>query len=269
MGEFDFQSYVLKRRADISQKPVTVCNYAYIEDIERTRQISRNPLIEQAAQLGLEAWKYLRARRIQKSSKAVVSGERVARVWADVCYRFHHVPLPLRILPMQKNLLDVHGGEDGVVFTLSPVALVLPNGALQFLFGRGIGALDNGHVPWLTLVGVMDGVMRGMLRVAAQVADLALHWRVSAEITEDRAGILSCRDISSAIFVLMRMNLDWGDDEIMREIRRYHEGKKVDWGCRDVALRVKALELFMGSRIYVGSGGREIEEIDDAVKKLF
>ena len=68
---------------------------------------------------------------------------------------------------------------------------------------------------------------------------------------------------------MMRMNLDWDNAEIMREIRRYHEGLDVDWGDPEIEKRVKALEIFMKSCIYLRSGGLSMDETDAQVSQIF
>ena len=80
---------------------------------------------------------------------------------------------------------------------------------------------------------------------------------------------MACRDLSAAIFSIMRMSLDWESDEIMREIRRYHEKRDVDWGSRDIEKRVRALEAFAGSSLFLPSGGRDINEVDETVRKMY
>ena len=75
-------------------------------------------------------------------------------------------------------------------------------------------------------------------------------------------------DISAAIFALTKSLTDRSDDDIMSQIRNYHEHQNVDWGKPAIAKRIQALEAFMTSDIYT-PGGRPIGEIDDEVSKLF
>ncbi len=267
---FDFQSYVQRRQANPSRIPVRIQNYAYIEDIEHLRQISEHDLIHQAVSLGLRAWQFAEGRKLKSKSKPIdESFERISKAWLETCFTFNHQSLLLKFIPTQRRLFESYGGQDGVFFGLSNDAVNLPSPSLKFLFGRGIGALDNGHVPYLTLSRFFDDMTRGLWNFAAQIPDALIHWRRSAEITEDRAGLLASRDISAAIMSMMRMNLDWDNAEIMREIRRYHEGLDVDWGDPEIEKRVKALEIFMKSCIYLRSGGLSMDETDAQVSQIF
>lgn len=267
---FDFQSYVQRRQANPSKSPIRIQNYAYIKDIEHLRDIAENDILRQAVYLGLQAWQFAEGKKLQKHSKEVgKTNERISLTWNDVCFLFTHSPHTLKIVPTQKTLFEAYGNNDGVFFGLSPEACTLPNPTLKFLFGRGIGALDNSHVPYITLQRFFDSATRGLWDIATTIPDALIHWRRSAEITEDRAGIIAARDISAAIFAIMRMTLDWDNAEIMREIRRYHEGLDVDWGEPEVEKRIKAIEIFMKSNIYQHSGGLPMNEIDEQVSKIY
>ena len=267
---FDFQSYVQKRRVDGGHKTAKIQNYAYIQDIDLQRQLSGLDIAHHAVKLGLQAWRMLQGRKLQSHARDIArSNERISRIWLEVCYEFNHGSLPLKLISTQHAMFEPYGGDEGTFFGISGTACSLPTTTLKFLFGRGIGALDNGHVPYLTLLRALNGATRGLFEFASQIPEALLHWQRSADITEDRAGILAARDISAAIFAIMKSELpDWEDSEIMQEIRRYHEKLDVDWGNADVKKRVQAVEMFMTSDLY-RSGGRPIGEIDEDVRKLY
>ena len=267
---FDFQSYVQRRQANPQKSPIRIQNYAYIEDIEHLRHIANNDIMKQAIYLGLQAWSFAEGKRLQKKARNIdKSLERISLTWNDVCFLFTHSPLPLKIIPIQQTLMEAYGDNEGVFFGLSPDACTLPASTLKFLFGRAIGALDNNHVPYITLQRFFDSATHGLWDIATTIPDALIHWHRSADITEDRAGTLASRDISAAILAIMRMKLDWDNDEIMREIRRYHEGLDVDWGEPEIEKRIKAIEIFMKSNIYLHTGGLSMQDVDDQVRKLF
>ena len=269
---FDFQSYIQRREANPMRTTARLQNYAYIDDIEHQRELSQNGLVRQAVTLGLVAWQLAEGRRLKLKSCdicKVQADERIARAWNAVCCTFDHSSLSLKIIPNQKTLFESYGDHEGVFFGLSTQGSSLSTPALKFLFGSGMGALDNGHVPYLTLARFFDAMTRGLLEVAVQIPDALTHWRRSGRITEDRAGILSSRDLSAAMMAMMRMELDWDNAEIMREIRRYYEGLDVDWGTREIGWRVRSLEIFMKSAIYQGGRGLSMREVDAQVKSLF
>ena len=55
----------------------------------------------------------------------------------------------------------------------------------------------------------------------------------------------------------------------MRELRRYHNKQDVDWGENEVEKRIRAIEIFMESRIYRRTAGRSMRDIDEAVQELY
>ena len=269
---FDFQSYVLRQQANANKAPVRLQNYAYIEDIERLRKLASSDLVRQAMSLGIQAWRLAQGRRVQSKSREVTRadhGERITKAWSETCYLFGHTPLNLRHVATQETLFEAYGEAESVFFGISGATCSLPTTTLKFLFGRGIGALDNGHVPYLTLERFMTSATRGLWTKATKIPDALLHWQRFADITEDRAGMMAARDISAAIMGMMKQKLDWDDGEIMREIRRYHEKLDVDWGMPEIEKRVKALELFTESNLYRTTGGRPIDQIDEGVKEIF
>lgn len=269
MSDFDFQSYILKRKADSNKTVIHMQNYAYLGDIERRRQLSQLDVVQHLVSLGLQAWKTFEGRKIQAQTAELPADDKRAHLWADVCFDFQHAPLPLKLYPPQKSFLEPFGGFEGTFFTVSPSTAVLPKNVLKFIFGRGIGALDNDHIPWLTLSRFANHLTRGLFDKATQIPELLLHWRRCADITEDRAGLLAARDISAAIFAIMKCELDWNDDEILKEIQRYHHKQDVDWGELRVEKRVRALEAFMQSRLYLKYSGCDMAQVDRIVSGVY
>ena len=266
---FDFQSYVQRRQADPSKKKLNLQNYAFIEDIEHQRELSENGLIQQAVNLGLQAWQLAKGRKIKANAKEIDgSFDRILAVWQETEYSFKHSGLSVKIIPFQTELFTPYSGKSGVYFGISAKTCILPSSTLKFLFGAGLGALDNGHAPYLTLGRFFDDLTRGLWGKAMSIPESLLHWYRAAAITQDRAGMLACRDISAAMMAIMHSCLDWDNAEIMREIRRYHDGLDVDWGDPEIEKRIRAIEAFMQSEIYMKVGGRPIGEIDARVREI-
>lgn len=267
---FDFQSYIERREVNPSRKSIRLQNYAYIGDIENLREISDNEIIRQAVNLGLQAWQFAEGKKLRKSAKDVDKKfERITIAWHEVCFQLGHSGHVLKIIPPQEKLFEVYGDNEGTIFVISGKACSLSTSTLKFMFGRGIGSLDNGHVPYLTLQRFFDSSTRGLWGKAVQIPESLLHWRRSAEITEDRAGILASRDISAAILAIMQSSLDWDISEMMREVRRYHDGLDVDWGEPEIEKRIRAIECFMKSRLYLRTSGLPMSEVDKMVQDIY
>ena len=101
--DFDFTSYISRRKGVASQVGIRLQDYAYLEDIERMRQLSQRDFVRQGLSLGLQAWKLARMRRINANSRLIEADDNVSQIWSDVCAKFRHAPLPLRIMPMQDD----------------------------------------------------------------------------------------------------------------------------------------------------------------------
>ena len=76
--EFDFQAYILRSRSQTGVPIPRIQNYAYIEDIERSRQMAERELLQRALNLGIHAWKLTQGRRIQTQSHDIPRSDRIA-----------------------------------------------------------------------------------------------------------------------------------------------------------------------------------------------
>lgn len=270
---FDFQTYIAAHR--LTGAPhVTLQNYAYIEDMKHQRDLANIPLLPQMMKKGLQAWSFTEKLRLRRNSRDISLEPRSARLWQEVCLSMGEPVHEARLMPEQKLFFEPYGDGKETFFGLSLAGSQLPVTSLRFIFGQGIGALANGHVPYLTLMRFVDHLTRGFSEWATEFADAILHWQRYAVITRDRAGLLASHDLSAAIFIIMRATLDWSDDEIMLEIRRYHAGMETDFGKREVQTRIEALRLFEKSTLYAEAcgypttGTLSMSEVDEAVSPL-
>jgi len=270
---FDFQSYIAQHKVSSTRQSIVFENYAYVEDMQRLRQLAGIPGLSRIIELGMTAWKMTDRPRLRRKSYELGLDERLPRLWREVCARFGVTPMEVRIVPGQEQFFAPYGDGKDVFFGLSVPAASLPSAALRFVFGQGLGAWANGHVPYMTLMRFANSLTYGVLGKAAQWMDLLLRWQRAAAVTQDRAGMLACRDVSAAILMIMKSELDWEDDEIMKEIRRYHNHLDVDWGTREVAHRVRALSCFLQSDLYAQASGHLVieslpmEKVDEEVQK--
>ncbi len=270
---FDFQTYIAAHRP-AGTPHVVLQNYAYIEDMKHQRDLANIPLLPQMMKKGLQAWNFTEKLRLRRNSRDISMEPRSARLWQEVCLAMGEPVHEARLMPEQKLFFEPYGDGKETFFGLSLAGSQLPVTSLRFIFGQGIGALSNGHVPYLTLMRFVDHLTRGFSEWATEFADALLHWQRYAVITRDRAGLLASHDMSAAIFIIMRSVLDWSDEEIMLEIRRYHGGMETDFGEREVQMRIEALRLFEKSTLYAEScgypttGTLSMSEVDEAVSPL-
>ena len=248
---FDFQTFVARKKP--SGTPfVRVKDYAFREDIQRLRQLSEIPLLPTILQKSLQAWNLTERLHLRHISKSVSIDRRTAACWQTVCADMGTQQHEARIIPGQKQFVVPYGDGRTLFFGLSPECCALPTAPLRFAFGCGIGAAENGHVPYITLARLADRLTHGLYDRAKTIADALLRWQQAASITQDRAGLIASRDMSAAMFIIMRSTCDWSDEEIMTEIRRFHAGQDVDFGSREAEMRIQALTLFKNSAFYAG-----------------
>jgi len=270
---FDFQAYIAQQKPAGAPR-VIVQDYAYVEDMRRLRQLLEVPLLPGMLQKALKAWSFTERIRLRHSAKPIKHNARSAQIWHDVCLSLGSESREALIIPDQKTYFAPYTDGNELFFGLSPACCALPTNTMRFVFGRGLGAAENDHVSYMTLARFVDRLTRGLYGKAQLLADALLHWQSSANITQDRAGLLACHDISAAIFVIMKSVLDWSDNEIMNEIRRYHEHTDVDYGEPEVKTRIAALEFFAKSSLYAQacglptSGTLSMTQVDQEVLKL-
>ena len=270
---FDFQAYIARQKP-VGAPRVVVQNYAYVEDMRRLRQLSEVPLLSGALLKALKAWSFTDRIRIRRSSKPIKYDKRSSQIWHEVCAAMHPAEREALIIPYQKTSFEPSTDGNEPFFGLSPSCCVLPTSSMRFVFGRAIGAVVNGHVRYMTLSRFIDRLTHGFYGKATLFADALLHWQSSAAITQDRAGLLASRDFSAAMFMIMKSVLDWSDEEIMNEIRRYHAHENVDYGESDVEKRISSLEVFTKSSLYAQhcgqstTGSLSMTEVDEKVLKI-
>ncbi len=251
---FDFQAYIAQQKPADAPR-VIVQDYAYVEDMRRLRQLLDVPLLPGMLKKALKAWSFTERLRLRHNAKPIKKDPRSAQIWRDVCLTLGSESHEALIIPDQKDYFTPYTDGNTLFFGLSPACCALPTNTMRFVFGRGLGAAQNDHVTYMTLAHFVNRLTRGLYSKAELLADALLHWQSSANITQDRAGLLACHDISAAIFVIMKSVLDWSDDEIMNEIRRYHAHTDVDYGESEVKTRVMALEFFAKSSLYAQACG--------------
>lgn len=94
----------------------------------------------------------------------------------------------------------------GCVDRLSP-------GELVFVLGHEMGHILSGHILYSQVASILaivgDRIGQATLGLGAMLTDaivIGLHyWYRMSELTCDRAGLLSCQDLTTAIIALMRM----------------------------------------------------------------
>lgn len=125
-------------------------------------------------------------------------------------------------LPLIPELYIAAGGEINaftagvehpiVVLTSGAIDQLNPN-ELRFVIAHELGHIKSGHVLYYqiaefmpVIAGIVGSVTLGigeLLSTGLQIA--LLNWKRMSEFTADRAGLLACQDVDSAISALMKL----------------------------------------------------------------
>lgn len=194
------------------------------------------------------------------------------------CARQLEIPVPYVIISD-----SVHGinactaGTNQFAFiaisTMLPV--VFSSEEMKFVIGHECGHLALGHVVYhsaISMMGAAGGLLPLVGPVIAKTISYPLNaWGRRSEISADRAGLICCGNIDVAKRALLRLeggllNIDSIDiDEYVKESERMlgntSIGKYAEFNMQHpiIPKRIKALDLFSRSEVYMKHTGQPIE----------
>ena len=248
---FDFQAYVKRQKSPEHQDSIVYLqNYAFSEDMRRLRQFSEYRPVRSLIQGVQQVWTFREKPAYLRECEEITGGPMLS-AWIDACLCFR---IPRQKIFWRRNIhgaFEIMGNRKENIIAFHPNILQKTLPEAQFIIGQAIGALQNGHVPGLTLLAYGSKLTHGMGEIVFRQLDGALTgWQEDACITRDRAGLLLCRNVSIAMKGICAEYLDWDEDEMDDEIRRYQQGEEVDWENIRVAQRIQAIQVFALSRFY-------------------
>lgn len=140
------------------------------------------------------------------------------------------------------NAFTIGHNNDAYMIFNSGAIDKLNDKELTFVIGHEIGHIKSGHVLYQSVatylnalikqIPIVGGVSAAVLRVPIE------KWRRMAEFTADRAGLLACQDLDSAVGAIMKMSgvperyydkvsLE-GYREQVNEFKRRHQGNIIE-----------------------------------------
>ena len=105
-------------------------------------------------------------------------------------------------------------GVDNPIIVLNAGLIdMMPDDQLRFVIGHELGHVKSGHVLYYQMAMLLPVIAQvidtatlglgGLLSMGLQVA--LVRWQRMSELTADRAGLLACQDVNSAIGAMIRL----------------------------------------------------------------
>ena len=286
--DFDFATYVLRRRGMAEQRARDGAAYSYGGErkIARTLQLARPVTL--AIEATVRLWKTI-ARADLLGSAVKVTDQQFPRIYAIAarCAETLHIPVPTVYVAAEPKLNAHTLGTDTDAYIVLNSLLVdhLDDRELAFVIGHECGHIQNNHVVLTTSLYYLTAAAAFYVRWIVQPAALALKaWARRAEITCDRAGLLCVRDFEVAQSGLVKLAL--GSQKLYKELDVDEYVKQMEEGKRGIGRvaelfrshpylpkRIEALRLFSRSDFYQAwTGGQEVgmpaDECDAEVSKI-
>lgn len=203
------------------------------------------------------------------------------------CAGLLHIPVPTVYVKssFQGSVSSTYGTEqDSFILVRSGFVDRFSDAELKFIIGRECGHIQNSHVAYGTALYFLTQASGAFVRYFSTPATVALKgWSRRGEVTADRAGLLTCKDLDVARTTMIKLAI--GSTNLSEEINVEEYMEQLDDIKRGVGRlselwqsfpylpkRIKALELFAESEYYrrhVGlDGGKPLVEIDKEVDRI-
>lgn len=288
-ANFDFQRYVDKKKNPGGGHEARggFGDYAFSGDLRVLRRLDRLAPVRIVVESTVRLWKNFRKNELLGTS-VKVSSRQFPHLHAQIvaCAEILDIPAPTAYVTENPHVNADTFGTNTEAFVVLNSALVdkFDEQEMKFVIGHECGHIQNNHVVYHTAARFMAQGAGLYLKYASLPASMALDaWSRRGVITCDRAGLICCRDLDSALKAMMKTALgshklfeEMDLDEFLGQL----EGVKEGWGRFAelmqsdpyVPKRVRALKLFAESAYFqslIGErGGRPLDEIDREVDEV-
>lgn len=286
---FDFQRYVdRKKHPGGGQEPRGgFGDYAFSGDLRVLRRLDRLAPVRMVVESTVRFWKNFRKNELLGTA-VKVSSRQFPHLHSQVveCAEILDIPSPTVYVTESPHINAGTYGTNTESFIVVNSALIdkLDDPEVKYVIGHECGHIHNNHVVYHTAARFMAQGVGIYVKWASLPASMALDaWARRGEITCDRAGLVCCRDLDTALKAMMKLALgserlfeEMNVDEFLAQLDGVQEG----WGRLAelfrshpyLPKRVKALQLFAESAYYhnlIGEkGGRPLDEIDREVEEI-
>ncbi|HET9621278.1 MAG TPA: M48 family metallopeptidase [Kofleriaceae bacterium] len=270
--DFDFAKWIAVRRGTLEQQQREGAAYAFAGERKFRRTLTFARPVTMALEATTRLWR--ESARTELLGAAVkVTDQAYPRVFmaaraAGAALRVR-VP-PVFAAPSDSIKIKALGDDDSPLLIVNmKLADSLDDTALIAAIAHELAHIQNGHIFYATALHYLSHAAAFYVRWVIQPAIMALRaWSRRAEITCDRAALLTVRDLDKTLHALVSLELgvDKGSafsaEEYLRALPDVKRGGFGRYGelfrsHPDVPKRVQALRLFADSALYAQVLGQD------------
>jgi Zn-dependent protease with chaperone function len=274
--DLSFSRYVAARKGAATARAREGAHYAYGADLRLRSALDKLRPVTLAVEATLRFWQTVGRNRLVGGSPKV--GEKQFPQVHKLALRAAEVlqiPTPsvyLSVDPKVAPARTLGTADEATIVLYAPLLDTLTDPELLFLIGHECGHIQNGHTIYLTASYFLTEAAKSyVVRWAVQPAILALNgWSRRADITCDRAGLLSVRDLAAATAALVKLSVGsrrlYGDIDVDEYLRQLDEGQSGPGRFHELfslhaylPKRVRALRLFADTTYYRSVTGAQAE----------
>jgi Zn-dependent protease with chaperone function len=215
--DFDFARYIQDRRGQAERRVREGSAYAYSGErkVRRTLNSARPVVI--ALEATTRLWQNV-AKTELLGTAVKVTGQQFPRLHqaTRAASEALHMEVPAVYVapassPIRAQVLGVN--DDSYVVVNAALIDQLDDAELVALVGHELGHIQNDHVLYTTALYYLSEAAAMFVRWAVQPAIMTLQaWSRRAEITCDRAALLSARSLDTAMTAMVKIALGVGQD---------------------------------------------------------
>lgn len=158
-------------------------------------------------------------------------------LYDNVCAASHRLDIPMPPVYITQaygiNAYTMGHKEKAYVVLFSGAVDRLNKDELTFIVGHEMGHIKSGHVLYQNMVNYMTALVKRfpLINEASKIA--LFKWMRMAEFTADRAGLLACQDINTALSAMMKMSglpmSYYNKASVQGFINQIHTFKRTQW----------------------------------------
>jgi Zn-dependent protease with chaperone function len=274
---FDFQEYIAQRKGAEGGMAKSGAAYAYPGDQRVLRTLGRVTPVVLAVEATVRLWRSV-ARGQLLGTAVKVTDKQFPEIHrrACECAATLHIPTPDLYVAPDIGSLNAHTfgtNEDSYIVLNGALVDHLGAEELRFVIGHECGHIQNNHVVYMTALYYLMYSANLFVRWIVKPAVLALQsWTRRAEISCDRAGLLTSGELAPALSALTKLAL--GSHKLAAGLDLEEYLKQLDEsreaGAGQVAelflshpylpKRVQALRLFAQTHYFLKASGKSPRE---------
>jgi Zn-dependent protease with chaperone function len=281
--DYDFADFVASRKGEAAARLREGAAYAYGGDLKVRAALDRVRPVTLAMEAATRFWHSVGKNRLLGNAVRV-SDRQFPDLQAllDRCVQALQIERP--ILYISPSILPLEAHTLG---TSDEAAIVLGSGLrdnfgdeeMVSVIGHACGHIQNNHTPYLTTLYLLDNAGNFVVRWAARPAVLGLRgWSRRAEITCDRASLISTRSLDVTIGAMVKRALGsrrlFSEVNVEEYLQQLDETQAGPGRFQELLAtnpylpkRVKALRIFAQTTFYKGVLGERATPEDPGLTR--